>query len=108
MTFRPPKRSVAWRRQEEKLDNEGQKQQPGSGNGRAKGDNKGKSFLIQCKTTAKGSTILKLDELLKMIREARQEDRIAVTQQQFKDQAKFAILRWEDFEGLVEELGMEL
>ena len=99
---------MAWRRQEEKFDQEGQKQQPGSGNGRAKGDNKGKSFLIQCKTTAKGSTTLKLRELMKMVREAQGEDRIAVTQLQFKDRAQYAVLRWEDFEGLIEELGMEL
>lgn len=100
-----PKNSRAWKKQEGRLDAEGVSRVPGSGNGVKKGDNRGELFLVQAKTTAKAQYPLKYADLRKAEDEAREEERIAVTQLQLKDQHRYAVLRWEDFEELLSEAG---
>ena len=81
---------------------------PGSGNGDRKGDNRGRNFLIQAKTTAKASRQISTAEFAQCEDEARREDRLPVMQIQLKDRKKLAVLRWVDLVDLAEAAGWEL
>jgi len=103
-----PKNGAAWKKQEARLDREGARGVPGSGNGDRKGDGKGKTFLVQAKTTRYAEFKLRRSDLVKMCREAALEDRQPVMQVQLRDEERVAVLPWEDFEELLEAAGREL
>lgn len=107
--FPQPKRREAWRKQEQRLqDDDVAKKVPGSGSGVMKGDNKGVSFSIQCKTTAKRQAVIKLKDWLKAILDAGKEDRMPVMQIQMENRHRLAVLDWENFEALCEQAGVEI
>lgn len=103
-----PKSSLAWVRQEKQLHDDGCSRVPGSGNGDRKGDNKGRNFLIEAKTTKKASRTISAAEFAKCEEEARREDRLPLMQIQLKDQKQLAVMRWEDLVELAEAAGWEL
>ncbi len=103
-----PKSQRAWVRQERELHDDGYRGVPGSGNGDRKGDNKGKNFLIEAKTTQKASRTISTAEFAKCETEARGEDRLPLMQIQLKDRKRLALLRWEDLVELVEAAGWEI
>ncbi len=96
------KKGRAWVQQENALEAEGHRKQPGSGSGDRKGDNKGQNFLIEAKTTKHASRTISTAEFALCEVNARREDRLPLMQIQLKDQKKLALCRWEDFEALVE------
>lgn len=99
---------IPWRKQENKLDSQGVRKQPGSGNGSEKGDNKGENFLVQAKTTSKKQFVFKLEDWRKTLGDAHTEDRLPVIQVQLCDRDQFAILRWGDFEAILEDAGIKM
>jgi hypothetical protein len=103
-----PKSTQAWRRQEARLDREGARAVPGSGNGDKKGDGKGVTYLVQAKTTKYAEFKLTLRDLVKTSAEAAQEDRQPVMQVQLRDEVRVAVIPWEDFEELLEASGRKL
>lgn len=98
----------AWVKQERALHDEGCRRVPGSGNGELKGDNKGRNFLVEAKTTTRASRTISVAEFGKCEREARLEDRLPLMQIQLQDQKKLAVLRWEDLVDLIEAAGWEI
>lgn len=108
VTIATQRNAAAWKKQEQQLQDDGARKVPGSGSGELKGDNKSDVHLIQAKTTKFDSRKVTLEELRKTTQEALQEDRIPVMQLQFRDSERYAVLRWEDFEELLEAAGRKI
>ena len=103
-----PKSKRAWVRQERQLHDDGYRGVSGSGNGDRKGDNKGRNFLIEAKTTKNASRGISTAEFAKCEDEARREDRLPLMQIQLKNQKRLAVLRWEDLVELAKAAGWEI
>ena len=108
MKFPEAKKNRAWAKQERRLHDQGVTQVAGSGSGVDKGDNRGKEFLVQCKTTYTSKKTISTKEWHKTVKDARKEDRLPVIQLQLEDSEKLAVLDWEDFLAILEQAGMEI
>ncbi len=102
-------RKKPWNKQERDLSREGARRVAASGAGSLKGDNKGLTFLVQCKQTLNQSFSLKISDFQKALLDARVEDRLPVLQIEIMSPAnRFAVLRWEDFKSILEDAGIDL
>lgn len=99
-----------WKIQERRLAAAHQaKRPPQSGAGVVKGDVLGAMYSVSCKTTTKSQFTLTIRDLRKMVEDAHREERLPVMQVEYNNAGeRFAILRWQDFEAMLTELGVAL
>jgi hypothetical protein len=70
----------------------------------SKGDVKAQGVLVECKTTDKQSYILHEADLKKIAAQGIRERRLGLMQLEFSERSTWAIVQWETFKELVDEL----